>query len=400
MTDIYKEALELHKKNQGKIKIEPIAPIKNRHDLSLFYTPGVAEASRAILKDKKLSYDLTWRGKTIAIISDGSATLGLGNVGPDAALPVMEGKSLLLKQFADVNCVPIVINTQDPIEIIQFVKHIAPSFAGIILEDIAAPACFQIEESLQKIGIPVFHDDQHGTAIVAAAAVRNAAKVVGKKYESLNVVVVGAGAAGLATTKILLGLNCSASSCKRIRGRNAVNDVILVDTKGALYSGRPGQNIYKQAVSGVSNKNKKAGQLEDVIKGADVIIGVSGPNVITKEMVSSMAKDAIVLAMANPTPEIMPQDALDAGAAIVASGRSDFPNQTNNVLAFPGIFKAVIKGRLRVIDEDMKQAATDALSEFVKEPSKTNIIPDVFAPNLADYVADKILQKINSDKQS
>lgn len=392
MSDIYEEALALHKKYQGKIEIEPIIPLKDRHDLSLFYTPGVAEASRQILKDKKLSYDLTWRGRTIAIVSDGSATLGLGNVGPEAALPVMEGKALLFKQFGDVNCVPIVINTQDEVEIVKFVKHIAPSFAGILLEDIAAPACFQIEESLQEIGIPVFHDDQHGTAIVITAALMNAAKVVGKKYESLNAVVVGAGAAGLATTKMLLGLNCSADSCRRIPGRTAVNDVIVVDTKGALYSGRECQNIYKQAIAGITNKKRKIGELLEVIKDADVVIGVSGPNLITKEMVSVMAKDAIVFAMANPIPEIMPEDALAAGAAIAASGRSDFPNQINNVLAFPGIFKAVIQGRLPVITEEMKEAAADALASFVREPSKNNIIPDVFAEGLADHVAKAVLK--------
>ncbi|MBI5122793.1 NADP-dependent malic enzyme [Candidatus Roizmanbacteria bacterium] len=396
MSDIYQESLELHKKYQGKIKIEPTYAIKNKHDLALFYTPGVAEASRQIAKDKKLSYDLTWRGRTVAVISDGSAVLGLGNIGPEAALPVMEGKALLLKQFGGVDGVPIVINTQEPGKIIQFVRHIAPSFAGINLEDIAAPHCFEIEENLQDIGIPVFHDDQHGTAIVVTAALKNAAKVVKKPYGSLSVVIVGAGSAGLAIARMLLGLNCSVDLCERVKGLDAVGDVIVVDRKGALYAGRDQQNIYKQAVAGVSNIKRKKGDLAEVIKGADVIVGVSGPNIITKDMVKSMAKDAIVFAMANPVPEIMPEEAVEAGAAIVASGRSDFPNQINNVLAFPGVFKAVIKGRLTKITQEMKNAAADALAEYIKEPSPTNIIPDVFTPGLADYVADAILKKAAS----
>lgn len=392
MKDIYDKALDLHKKYQGKIKVESIIPLKNKNDLALLYTPGVAQPSREIAKDPSLSYDLTWRGRTVAVISDGSAVLGLGNIGPEAAIPVMEGKSLLLKVFGGVDSVPIVVNTQDPAEIITFVKHIAPSFAGINLEDIAAPRCFQIEEALQTIGIPVFHDDQHGTAIVVSAALRNAAKVVHKPYHALNVVIVGAGAAGLATARMLLGLNCSADVCHRIPGQLAVNDVIIVDKNGALYSGREQQNIYKQAIAGISNKENKTGKLQNVIKGADVIIGVSGPNLITKDMIQSMAKNPIVFAMANPTPEIMPQDALDAGAAIVASGRSDFPNQINNVLAFPGIFRAVIKGRLTVITQEMKIAAADALANMIKDPSAENIIPDVFTPGLAEKVAQAVLK--------
>lgn len=392
MSDIYKKSVELHKKYKGKIEIAPVLPIRDKHDLALVYTPGVAEVSRQIVKDKSLSYDLTWRGRSVAVVSDGSAVLGLGNIGPEAALPVIEGKALLLKQFGDVDGVPIVINTQDPSEIIELVKNIAPSFAGINLEDIAAPRCFQVEDSLQDIGIPVFHDDQHGTAIVVAAALRNAAKVVNKPYESLSVVVVGAGAAGLAITRMLLGLNCSMGTCYRIKGHQFVRELVVVDKMGALYSGRDGQNIYKQAIAGLTNKSKKEGQLEDVIKGADVVIGVSGPNNITKEMVASMNKDAIVFAMANPVPEIMPQDALDAGAAIVATGRSDFPNQINNVLVFPSIFRAVVEGRLTKITQPMKDAAADALADFVKEPSATNIIPDVFTPGLSEYVAKAVLE--------
>ena len=390
--NVYKEALRINKKNKGKIKIESILPVKNKHTLALLYTPGVAEVSRQIVKNKKLSYDLTWRGKTIAIISDGSAVLGLGNIGPEAALPVIEGKALLLREFAGINGVPIVVNTQDPSEIIQFVKNIAPSFAGINLEDIKAPGCFQIEEALQDIGIPVFHDDQHGTAIVVAAALKNAAKVVNKPYSSLRVVIVGAGAAGLATTRMLLGLNCSADTCEVIPGHSRVKDVIVVDKTGALYSGREHQNIYKQAVAGISNKQKLQGLLSEVIKGADVVIGVSGPNLITKDMIKSMAKDAIVFAMANPVPEIMPESAREAGAAIVASGRSDFPNQINNALAFPGIFLAVTKGKLTTVTQEMKDAASNTLANLIKNPTPTNIIPDIFYPRLAQRLADAILK--------
>jgi len=390
--NVYKEALRIHKKNKGKIKIEAILPVKNKYTLALLYTPGVAEASRQIVKNKKLSYDLTWRGKTIAIISDGSAVLGLGNIGPEAALPVIEGKALLLREFAGINGVPIVVNTQDPSEIIQFVKNIAPSFAGINLEDITAPGCFQIEEGLQDIGIPVFHDDQHGTAIVVAAALKNAAKVVNKPYGSLRVVIVGAGAAGLATTRMLLGLNCSADTCEVIPGHSRVKDVIVVDKNGALYSGREHQNIYKQAIAGISNKQKLQGSLSEVIKEADAVIGVSGPNLITKSMVKSMAKDAIVFAMANPVPEIMPEIAKEAGAAIVASGRSDFPNQINNALAFPGIFLAVTKGHLTIITQEMKDVASNTLADLIKNPTSTNIIPDIFYPHLAEQIANAILK--------
>jgi malate dehydrogenase (oxaloacetate-decarboxylating) len=394
MKDVYKQALAIHKKNKGKIKIEAISAVKNRHNLSLFYTPGVAEVCKQIVKNKKSSYNLTWRGKTIAVISDGSAVLGLGNIGPEAALPVMEGKALLLKEFAGINGVPIVINTQNASEIIQFVKNIAPSFAGINLEDISAPRCFQIEEALQDIGIPVFHDDQHGTAIVVAAALKNAAKVVGKPYNSLKVVVIGAGAAGLATARMLLGLNCSADTCQIIQEHSRVADVIVVDRTGVLYSGRENQNIYKQAVAGISNKQKLQGNTEEVIKGVDVVIGVSGPNLITKNMIKSMAKDAIVFAMANPIPEIMPFDARAAGAAIVASGRSDFPNQINNALTFPGIFLAVTEGKLATITQEMKDAASNTLANLVKDPTPTNIIPDIFYPKLAKHIANSILKLI------
>jgi malate dehydrogenase (oxaloacetate-decarboxylating) len=391
--DVYTTSLKLHQKHQGKIKISSVVKLKNRQDLSLLYTPGVAEPSRRIAKDKFLSYDLTWRGRTVAVISDGSAVLGLGNIGPEAALPVMEGKALLLKHFGGVDAVPIVINTQDTAEIINFVKHITPSFAGINLEDISAPRCFEIEESLQDIGIPVFHDDQHGTAIVVTAALHNAAKVVGKPYQSLKVIINGAGAAGLAISKILLGLHCSSQSCYRLPGQPSVADLIIVDSHGAIYPGRPDQNTYKQAIAGISNRDKQTGPLEKVIKNADVVIGVSGPDLFTPEMIRSMAKTPIVFALANPSPEIMPDQALEAGAAIVASGRSDFPNQINNVLAFPGIFRAVIKGKLTTITQIQKLAAAAALAGLVPHPTPENIIPDVFTPDLAEHIANAVLSQ-------
>lgn len=399
MEDVYKKSLSFHKKHQGKIAIKSVVSVKDKDDLSLAYTPGVAEPCRQIAKDPKLSYDLTWRGRTVAVISDGSAVLGLGNIGPEAALPVMEGKALLLKEFAGVDAVPIVINTQDPSEIIHFVKAITPSFAGINLEDISAPRCFQIEEELQNTGIPVFHDDQHGTAIVVSAALRNSAKVVGKNYKSLKVVIVGAGASGLATAKMLLGLNCSSNVCERIPGYESVNDLILVDKLGALYRGRSNQNVYKQALSGISNRENKKGSLEEVVRGADVIVGLSGKNLITPSMIKSMNEKPIVFAMANPFPEIMPEDALKAGAAIVASGRSDFPNQINNALAFPGIFRAVIKGRLTTITQAMKKKASDTLADLIPNPNSQNIIPSPFFPNLAEHIADAILT-VNSPQSS
>lgn len=391
MQNLQERALELHKKHQGKIGTAILAPAKNRDDLSLLYTPGVAAVSQAVAEDKKRSYDVTLRGRTIAVISDGSSVLGLGNIGPEAAMPVMEGKALLMKEFGGIDSFPIVINTQEPSEIIKFVKDIAPTFAGINLEDIKAPGCFMVEESLQDIGIPVFHDDQHGTAIVVTAALQNAAKVVGKPYESLNVVILGAGAAGLATARMLLGLDCSGDSCRWLPDSRKVDDVIIVDSKGALHTGREDMNIYKQAIAGLSNKHNKQGGLADVIKDADVVIGVSGKGKITQEMVKSMADKPIVFAIANPTPEIMPDEAKAAGAAIVATGRSDFPNQINNVLAFPGIFRAVVKGRLSKITPEMKERAAERLASLIQNPSEENIIPDPFTPNLAEEISNAIL---------
>jgi malate dehydrogenase (oxaloacetate-decarboxylating) len=391
MTDTFERSLEFHKQHRGKLTVTSVIPTRNRDDLSLVYTPGVAAVSKVIAEDPARSFDYTWRGRTVAVVSDGSAVLGLGNIGAEAALPVMEGKALLLKEFGGVDAVPLVINTQDAAEIVRFVTHIAPSFAGILLEDISAPRCFQVEEALQSIGIPVFHDDQHGTAIVVAAALHNAAKVVGKRYEELRVVIVGAGAAGLATAKMLLGLKCQSDRCELMPGSSRVRDVVVVDKMGALYQGRADQNMYKQAVASVSNSDRKTGDLASVIKGADVVIGLSGQGSITEEMVRTMAKNAIVFAMANPTPEIMPEIARKAGASVVATGRSDFSNQINNVLAFPGVFRAVIEGRLTRITPEMKIAASKALAELVENPVADMVIPDPFHPQLSSVIASAIL---------
>jgi len=389
--DIAQESLAFHRLLGGKLEVSSLVRIRNRDDLSLAYTPGVAAVSLAIAQKKSLAFELTLKGRTIAVISDGSAVLGLGNIGPDAALPVMEGKALLMKEFAGVDSIPLVINTQDTGEIIKFVKHVAPTFAGINLEDISAPRCFEIEEALQNLGIPVFHDDQHGTAIVVTAALHNAAKVVGKRYQDLEVVIVGAGAAGLSIAKMLLGLECQADSCHLTNDSQIVKDVIVVDRGGALVAGRPSMNVYKQAVAGVSNKQKKSGDLKTVSQGADVIIGVSGPGSITQEVVKKLAPKSIVFALANPTPEIMPQEAQEAGALVIATGRSDFDNQINNVLAFPGIFQAVIKGRLTKITTSMKLNAAQALADLVTSPTPKYIIPEPFDPRVVKMVSQAVL---------
>ncbi len=325
------------------------------------------------------------------MISDGTAVLGLGDIGPEASLPVMEGKALLLKEFGGVDAVPLVINTKDPQEIIRFVQQVAPTFAGINLEDISAPRCFEIEDALQDLGIPVFHDDQHGTAIVVTAALHNAAKVVEKTFEDLKVVIVGAGAAGLATARMLLGVEYRDGAYELVPGVQRVGDVIVVDSVGAIFPGRQGLNAYKTAFAAVSNHERKEGSLADVIAGADVVIGVSGPETISQSMVESMAPDAIVFALANPVPEIMPDLAAAGGATVIATGRSDFKNQINNVLAFPGIFRAVIDGRLTKINPQMKQAAALALAQEVKQPTADEVIPDPFTPGLAERIAAAVL---------
>lgn len=393
MSDIYQESLKYHKKYQGKLTVSNLSGNLDAESLKLAYTPGVAEPCLSIAKNPDEAYDLTLKGRTVAIISDGSSVLGLGNIGGLAGLPVMEGKAVLIKEYGKVDAFPLVLDTQNPQEIITFVKQVAPTFAGINLEDIAAPACFQIEEALQDIGIPVFHDDQHGTAIVVRAALLNAAKAVNKPYESLKVVIVGAGAAGLAIARILLGLNCTAGVCNLIEGVRKVKDVIVVDSKGALAAGRDNQDIYKQAIAGISNQDRVTGSVEQVARNADVIIGVSRPGSITTEAVKSMATDPIVFTLANPTPEIMPEESKKAGAKIIATGRSDFPNQINNVLAFPGIFRGVVLGRLTKITGEMKLAASDAIADLVENPSTENIIPSVFHPDLAEVVAKAVMSK-------
>jgi malate dehydrogenase (oxaloacetate-decarboxylating) len=392
ISPIYQESLQVHLKHQGKLGVKTLTQIKDAHDLALLYTPGVAEPCRVIAEDKKKSFDLTMRGRTVAVISDGSAVLGLGNIGPEASLPVMEGKALLMKEFGGVDAIPLAINTQKPEEIITFVRQIAPSFAGINLEDITAPGCFTIEEALQDLGIPVFHDDQHGTAIVVTAALMNATKVVGKKYRDLKVVLVGSGAAGLATARMLLGMECSSQGCSLVAGSRSIGDLIVVDSKGALSKNRTDLNIYKQVIAQVSNKMNLEGSLQEVIKGADVVIGVSRAGLITQEMVASMAPKAIVFAMANPEPEIMPDLAKKAGAMVVATGRSDFANQINNVLVFPAIFKAVIDGRLERVTSEMKLKAAEALAELVPEPTADRIIPEPFFPDLAKKISEKLLK--------
>lgn len=389
---LYQESIDLHRLHQGKLGSSALLPVETKEELSLLYTPGVAAPCRAIVTDPEESFRLTSRGRTVAVISDGSAVLGLGNIGPAAAMPVMEGKSLLLKEFAGVDSVPIVIDTQDTKEIIQFVRQIAPSFVGINLEDIAAPRCFEIEAALQDLGITVFHDDQHGTAIVVSAALHNAARVVNKKFSELSVVVIGAGAAGLSISNMLLGMELTPGQCLRVPDLDRVHDLILVDSKGVIHRDRSDLDNYKSCLAQHSNNKQKIGSLKEVIQGADVVIGVSRAGLISAEMVSSMAKDAIVFAMANPEPEIMPDLARSAGAAVVATGRSDFANQINNVLAFPGVFRAVVDGRLPNITTAMKHAATKAIVQLVDEPRADYIIPDPFDPRVVKAVSKAILQ--------
>lgn len=389
--DIYQESLTLHRQLQGKLATTALQKIAHKNDLALLYTPGVAAACRAIVQDPEDSFRLTMRGRTVAVITDGSAVLGLGNIGPAAALPVMEGKALLLKEFANVDSVPIAIDTQNTAEIIQFVKHIAPSFVGINLEDISAPRCFEIEAALQDLGITVFHDDQHGTAIVVAAALHNAAKVVGKHYTELKVVVVGAGAAGLSIANMLLGMELTPGQCQRVAELDRVGDLILVDSKGIVHQGRSDLDIYKQCIAAHSNHEQKTGNLAVALRNADVVIGVSRAGLVSTEMISSMAPQAIVFAMANPEPEIMPDVAKAAGAAVVATGRSDFDNQINNVLAFPGIFRAVADGRLPKITTQMKHAAAQAIAALVPKPTPNRIIPDALDRTVVTAVRQAVL---------
>ncbi|OGH38997.1 MAG: malate dehydrogenase [Candidatus Levybacteria bacterium RIFCSPLOWO2_01_FULL_36_10] len=381
--DIYKESVVLHKRLKGKLEVKSKIKVKDRHDLSLVYTPGVAEVCRQIDKDKNKAYDLTIKNNSVAIVSDGSAVLGLGNIGPYAAIPVMEGKALLFKEYAGIDAFPICVNTQNAYEIISLVKNIAPVFAGVNLEDISAPRCFEIENSLQDIGIPVFHDDQHGTAIVLLAALINSARVAGKKLPELKVVISGAGAAGTAIADLLLCVGHDKNVCEPVR------EIIMCDSKGIISRTREDleNNPVKIRLANITNKNNLDGSLKDAIKGADVFIGVSKGNILTPEMIESMAKKPIVFAMANPEPEIMPDLAKEAGAFIVGTGRSDFPNQVNNVLAFPGVFRGALDVRAKVITNKMKIAAAFALAECVYKPSVDNILPSPLDKRVSKKIA-------------
>ncbi|MFA5535898.1 MAG: malic enzyme-like NAD(P)-binding protein [Bacillota bacterium] len=369
-------ALELHRKNKGKIEVVSKVALKTAEDLSIAYTPGVAEPCKEIHKDKESVYDYTAKGNMVAVVTNGTAVLGLGDIGPEAALPVMEGKALLFKNFGGVDAFPICVDTKDADKIVELVKLLEPTFGGINLEDIAAPDCFEIENKLKKeLNIPVFHDDQHGTAIVAASGLINALKIVDKKLEEIIVVVNGAGAAGIAVTKLLLSLG--------------IKEAILCDRNGAIYEGRQkGMNSAKTEIAKVTNRDKRTGTIGDVIVGADVVIGLSGPNTITPEMISAMDKP-IVMAMANPVPEIMPEEASAAGAVVVCTGRSDFPNQINNVLVFPGVFRGALDVRAKDINEDMKVAAAYAVASLItdKELKPEYVIPSAFDARVAPAVA-------------
>ncbi|OZM57960.1 NAD-dependent malic enzyme [Lottiidibacillus patelloidae] len=374
---IREEALHMHRVNKGKLETTSKVPVKNATDLSLAYSPGVAEPCKDIYDDKSKVYEYTMKGNTVAVVTDGTAVLGLGNIGPEAAMPVMEGKAVLFKSFAGVDAFPICLNTTDVDKIVETVKLLEPTFGGINLEDIAAPNCFAVEERLKKeTNIPIFHDDQHGTAIVTAAGLVNALKMVGKSMSEIRVVANGAGAAGIAILKLLRNFG--------------VRDIIMCDSKGAIYEGRPfGMNAIKKEMSEITNLDRKEGSLSDVIVNADVFIGVSVEGALTKEMISSMNADPIIFAMANPNPEIMPQEAKEAGAKVIGTGRSDFPNQVNNVLAFPGIFRGALDVRATHINEEMKKAAVHAIASLVNEDELSDdyVIPAPFDPRVAPAVA-------------
>ena len=377
------KALQLHEEWNGKFETTPKMKIQTREDLALAYTPGVAEPCKVIAKDKEAAYKYTIKSNTIAVVSDGSAVLGLGNIGAHAAMPVMEGKAVLFKEFGNVNAVPVCLDTQDTEEIIKTVVNIALAFGGINLEDISAPRCFEIETRLKELlDIPVFHDDQHGTAIVVLAGIINGLKVTGKTKEDCQVVVNGAGSAGVAITKLLLTYG--------------FKHVTMCDKSGILSKASEGLNWMQQSMMEVTNLENKTGSLADALRGADIFVGVSAPNIVTADMVKTMNKDAIIFAMANPVPEIMPDVAKAAGAKVVGTGRSDFPNQVNNVIAFPGIFKGALEGRARQITEDMKLAAALAIANLVPddEVSDVNILPEAFDPRVADVVSKAVIDHI------
>lgn len=369
-------ALKVHRENRGKLEIKLKVPVSNKEELAVAYTPGVAEPCKEIAKNSEDAYLYTAKGNTVAVITDGSAVLGLGDIGPLASLPVMEGKAILFKAFGDIDSIPICIDSNDVEDIIKTIKLISPSLGGINLEDISAPRCFEIEQRLKaELDIPVFHDDQHGTAVVVLSGLINSGRLLKKDISEFKVVVNGSGAAGIAITKLLLKVG--------------VKDIILCDTKGAIYEGREGLNSIKEEMAKVTNVSKEKGSLKDVLKGRDVAIGVSAPESFTSDMVSSMNEDSIVFALSNPVPEIYPDKAKEAGAKVVATGRSDFPNQINNVLAFPGIFRGALDSRAKAIDDDMKIAAANAIAYIVKdeELEENYIIPDPFNSEVAKKVA-------------
>ena len=377
------KALEMHKKWNGKLETVAKSKVYSREDLAIAYTPGVAEPCKVIAEDKSAAYTYTMKANTVAVVSDGSAVLGLGNIGAYAAMPVMEGKCVLFKEFGDINAVPICLDTQDTEEIIATVKNIAPAFGGINLEDISAPRCFEIEERLKEmLDIPVFHDDQHGTAIVVLAGIINGLRVTGKKKEDCKVVVNGAGSAGVAITKLLLTYGFP--------------NVTMCDREGIIGKDYPNLNWMQKKMTEVTNLSNQKGTLADALKGADIFVGVSAPNIVTPEMVASMNKDSILFAMANPVPEIMPDVAKAAGARVVGTGRSDFPNQVNNVIAFPGIFKGALEGRASQITDEMKLAAANALAYLVTDEQLKDdfIMPEAFDPRVADVVSEAVKSHI------
>lgn len=381
--DNKEKALVAHKEWNGKLETIAKSKVNSREDLAIAYTPGVAEPCKVIAEDKEAAYTYTWKSNTVAVVSDGSAVLGLGNIGPYAAMPVMEGKCVLFKEFGNVNAVPICLDTQDTEEIIAAVKNIAPGFGGINLEDISAPRCFEIEERLKEmLDIPVFHDDQHGTAIVVLAGIINGLRITGKKKEECKVVVNGAGSAGVAITKLLLTYG--------------FKNVTMCDREGIIGKDYPNLNWMQKKMTEVTNLENKKGTLKDALVGADIFVGVSAPNIVTPEMVSSMNQDSILFAMANPVPEIMPDVAKAAGARIVGTGRSDFPNQVNNVIAFPGIFKGALEGRASQITDEMKLAAANALAYLVADEQLKDdfIMPEAFDPRVADVVSEAVKSHI------
>ncbi len=379
--DYNKLSLELSEKHQGKLEVVSKISVTTKEELSTAYTPGVAEPCRKIHANKHDAYKYTIKGRTVAVISDGTAVLGLGDIGPEAAMPVMEGKCLLFKEFGNVDAFPICLDTKDTEEIIKTVKYLAPTFGGINLEDISAPRCFEIERRLkEELDIPVFHDDQHGTAIVVLAGLINALKLIKKDWKDVRIVINGAGSAGISIAKLLLQMN--------------PKDIVMLDIEGALYEGKEDLNSAKAEIATLTNKNKESGNLADVIKGKDIFIGVSAPNLLTAQMVSTMAEDSIVFALANPIPEIMPEEAKKGGARIIATGRSDFPNQINNVLVFPGIFKGALMVEATNITEEMKLGAAKAIASLLdeKDLNEENIIPGVFDKRVADVVANQVAQ--------